>query len=919
MLRRLCATSLCLFAVTGHATDSHLEQMMTVDDAVHLSARTGIGSHAVDVAQLVNKSRKQAIDEIVTGLENRPEHAMPAWVDEAYPYMLRGSMKQNRRRAFNRNRDREFRDFKYWWLHEMLTTTSPQTERLVLFWHNHFVSAYPAIGNQSTSIARQNRLLRTHAAGNFREFLKAIIRDAAMLEYLDNRSSHKKSPNENLARELMELFTLGEGNYTESDIKNAARALTGYTVAPAHNMAFRFEHWRHDDSEKEIFGHKGNFDGDDLVELILDRPQAALFITTKFWNTFINNWQQNDKTIAEVAANFRDSDYDIAGLYRALLETEDFWSARNRLAVVKSPVDLVVGTLRTLGTPVEDLSAIAAKLDEQGQQLMAAPNVAGWKGAETWVTPNRLLARLNWLETTAGSNAVNNATLDNNSSQMNMMNEAVSSQLPDSGMQMMQDGENDVLTDSTDKSNFKRDRHKRQIVARLASDDFQGSPLVRLDLFKAGEVVWESDELELKPGRNTLSMGLSDGTQSYKWTKYRFKRNKKTATSLKEQGMPNPLLPEYDEARLHFLNDAYNADGDRNLYVDWVRVGEAKLFANNGVQSSSCIPEDPYNAGFMYCGGYLSLQPNRTQHSAQAPALDIDGLQAESVFVQWLNNPVLKSAGRRRHAEIVFNLLNVRHEDQTWDNLQFNVKYERDQSMSLSLDRYGCWPHCIAEWPDCTELSHHDPYSRYIRFRFKPDENGSLVADQHGNCQLESLKAGNRSLIEALLANLDKIHATTESGRNLERRNNLEWYNNWQPLLSMFSTEAKKHLLHKNSNSPISESAVASSADQLTTPAESAIDASGSIWRQGPFLPAGITPEVRFKAVQQIFSSEASVANKTNSVFAPADMKSLLVTEPVAESANSAKSAKSAKGGTTVQHADGQFAGFLLEPEYQLK
>ena len=236
--------------------------------------------------------------------------------------------------------------------------------------------------------------------------------------------------------------------------------------------------------------------------------------------------------------------------------------------------------------------------------------------------------------------------------------------------------------------------------------------------------------------------------------------------------------------------------------------------------------------------------------------------------------------------------------------------------MSLSLDRYGCWPHCIAEWPECTELSHHDSYSRYIRFRFKPDENGTLVADQHGNCQLESLKAGNRSLIEALLANLDKIHAATESDRNLERGNNREWYNSWQPLLSRFSTEAKKHLLYKNSNSPISESAVASSADQLTTPVENAVDTSGSIWRQGPFLPAGITPEVRFTAVQQILNSQASVANKTNSVFAAADMKALPLTEPVAESA---KSAKSAKGGTTVQHADGPLAGFLLEPEYQLK
>ena len=164
--------------------------------------------------------------------------------------------------------------------------------------------------------------------------LQAIIRDAAMLEYLDNRNSHKKSPNENLARELMELFTLGEGNYSESDVKNAARALTGYTLAPTHDMQFRFDPQRHDHSKKTLFGQTGQFNGDDLVRIILEQPQSARFIAKRFWHFYMANDitdsdSQNlkvNRAIESLADKFRSSNYSISVLLRTLLESKEFWS-----------------------------------------------------------------------------------------------------------------------------------------------------------------------------------------------------------------------------------------------------------------------------------------------------------------------------------------------------------------------------------------------------------------------------------------------------------------------------------------------------------------------------------------------------------------------------------------------------------------
>ncbi len=390
--------SVCLFcSITVSATDANSEHVVSLDDAIHLLTRTGLGAHPAEVAELTGMTRSHAIETVLQGFSSDANDRMPAWVDAAPPYMFRPGMLRADRRQFNQDRNLEFQNLRSWWVEEMLTTASPQTERLVLFWHNHFASSYKGLGNLSTGMARQNRLFREHASGSFRSLLHGILQDAVMLRYLDNNTNRKKAPNENLARELFELFTLGEGNYTENDIKEAARALTGHTFVQSHNLAFRVISGQHDAGTKTIFGVTGKFSGHELVELILDQKKTAEFIATKFWRHYINENDINESSIKQWARVFRDSDYDIGALFKELLQSEDFWAASNRHSIVKSPVDLVIGGARSLGDTTRDVKAMIRAMEEQGQSLFNPPNVAGWPGGEAWVTPGRLLKRLQWL------------------------------------------------------------------------------------------------------------------------------------------------------------------------------------------------------------------------------------------------------------------------------------------------------------------------------------------------------------------------------------------------------------------------------------------------------------------------------------------------------------------------------------------
>ncbi len=283
-----------------------------------------------------------------------------------------------------------------WWLGRMIETGRPLEEKLTLFWHGHFATGYRTIENSWHMLA-QNGFLRSNCAGSFTDLAHGIIRDPAMLKYLDNDENRRRSPNENLARELMELFTLGEGaGYTEADIREGARALTGLTF---RDNDFVFDAREHDAGPKTILGRTGNFSGDEFVAIILGKPQCARFLATKLYRFFVNDAptasRDGVETIERLAKELRDRKYAIRPVLRTLFRSQHFHAPENRQAVVKSPVQLVVQTVRSLGTPVRDLSALSAACDLMGQQLFQPPSVKGWDGGRSWINTATLFVRQN--------------------------------------------------------------------------------------------------------------------------------------------------------------------------------------------------------------------------------------------------------------------------------------------------------------------------------------------------------------------------------------------------------------------------------------------------------------------------------------------------------------------------------------------
>ncbi len=363
-------------------------------DARHLLSRTGFAPTATEIREFAALSRTQAVDRLLATVRTEPITPMPAGINDFMPLPKLRAMRQNateeERKRFVREQIEKGLALRAWWLQEMRVTDSPLTERMTLFWHNHFVSSQQKV-KSTALLARQNLLLRRHAVGNFGELLHAVARDPAMVVYLDNVSNRKGQPNENFAREVMELFTLGEGHYSEQDIREAARAFTGWSL-DRNTGDFRFYRVRHDAGEKTVLGQRGRFNGDEVLDLLLAQPATAEFITAKLWREFVSP-QPDPQELKRIANRFRDSRYDLRTVLRDLLTSEHFYAPGNRAVLVKSPVDLVVGTLRLFDIHPQDLRPAALATRNLGQDLLNPPNVKGWPGGEAWINSQTLLAR----------------------------------------------------------------------------------------------------------------------------------------------------------------------------------------------------------------------------------------------------------------------------------------------------------------------------------------------------------------------------------------------------------------------------------------------------------------------------------------------------------------------------------------------
>jgi uncharacterized protein (DUF1800 family) len=289
-----------------------------------------------------------------------------------------------------------------WWLYCMLQSGHPLREKLTLFWHNHFATSIVKV--QSTAaMFRQNCLLRSHALGRFAPLLQAVSRDGAMLLWLDSNSNVKAKPNENYARELMELFSLGVGHYTEKDIREAARAFTGWRT---DGVTFTFDTRFHDGGPKTFLGQTGAWDGGDVVRIILKQPAAARFLVRKLYHFLVSEKAiAPDSLLEPLCESFRKSDYEIAGLVRTILASRHFYSSHAFRERIKGPVEYVLGAVQAVYRGYGEEEAeyrplpqqlLVARLAAMGQQLFAPPNVKGWPGGPTWLNTSTMLERDNF-------------------------------------------------------------------------------------------------------------------------------------------------------------------------------------------------------------------------------------------------------------------------------------------------------------------------------------------------------------------------------------------------------------------------------------------------------------------------------------------------------------------------------------------
>ncbi len=368
---------------------------LSSDQARHLLIRTGFSPSQAEVDAQVGQDAAHAVAQLVDSARRaRTIQPVPGFVDQPPPPPYRLLTTVEERQAQRREQMAQGLEMKRWWVREMVDSRAPLQERMTLFWHNHFATSQQKVV-RAQAMWQQHGVLRTHALGSFRTLLHAVAKDPAMLVYLDGVTNRKDAPNENFAREVMELFVLGESGqsqvYSEQDIREAARAFTGWGI-DRDRWQFRFRPALHDAGNKTVLGHNAQMDGDDVLDLLLRQPAAAQFLVSKLWREFVSP-DPEPAQVQRIARQFARSDFDIALVLRELLLTDAFWSPVNRGTLVKSPVELVVGTVRQFGVLAPDTLPLVVASAQLGQNLLVPPNVKGWPGYTAWIDASSLLGR----------------------------------------------------------------------------------------------------------------------------------------------------------------------------------------------------------------------------------------------------------------------------------------------------------------------------------------------------------------------------------------------------------------------------------------------------------------------------------------------------------------------------------------------
>ena len=390
------------------------KQDWNIFTAAHLLNRAGFGGTPETIADAFKLGPNEAVNRLLQAgtAPQVPEDTsfdeptnLLAKRQEVQDMMKSEGIDQDEARKRVQKTDRkgereEVQDLVEWWLGLMVSNQAPLREKMTLFWHGHFATSMQKV-KDANLMYRQNVLFRQYATGNFGTLAKEVTRDPAMMVYLDLQTSKDGMPNENFAREVMELFTLGEGHYTEDDIKQAARAFTGYRLNRT-DRSFVFLPRQHDTGAKQVLG-KSVDNGDDVIGAILAKPECAEFMTKKVWRFFVGD-HVPEPQIKVLANTFRQSDYEMAPMLRQLFLSKEFYSNDVMRKQIKSPVQWMVNNAIIMGVELPPARVLRQASQSLGQELFFPPNVKGWDGGRAWINSSTLLQRYNLAAAFTGQN-----------------------------------------------------------------------------------------------------------------------------------------------------------------------------------------------------------------------------------------------------------------------------------------------------------------------------------------------------------------------------------------------------------------------------------------------------------------------------------------------------------------------------------
>ena len=384
--------AVCAFTpALASAQTADLSAPLAIEDVRHALTRTSFGASPSDLGAYVGQPRSVLVEGILDDITAADTQPRPAFTEEwPVPVELLFAKSETLGELAIGQQYINLGELSTWWMVEMMNSDSPFKEQVAMFWMDHFVTSF-VNHEDSQMTAAKFQTVRDLMGGNFKDLLAAQLRDPSMLYYLNNIENTAEAPNENLGRELLELFTLGQGRgYTEADIREVSRALTGATVDADNQYIFLSSD--HDAGKKTIFGQTGTFTPDDLPQLIMSQDAFGPYIVEKLWKYLVST-QPDPAQVAEITAKWKASNWDLPTLYRGVLESQGFWDPANHGTLVKSPMELYIGFARTFGTAPPYVADFYDLSLDGGQEAFMPPNVAGWDEGPAWITDATLAQR----------------------------------------------------------------------------------------------------------------------------------------------------------------------------------------------------------------------------------------------------------------------------------------------------------------------------------------------------------------------------------------------------------------------------------------------------------------------------------------------------------------------------------------------